>query len=270
MEDEFENLITVAEDRDLIDETVWVIRSMKFEDSYSDFLTTGGQNIDPSSFTQKLGLISLKDIMDSERCERMNQVLGEIIWTRTPDFDSFGKAYGIASFGFGCGGESISVQEPRGIQPVLYLKDSVRIKGGEGTADKPYVLSVSDDPLPANIKADGTSDEVTVQNVPAGATVKVYDDINSTTPIGSEKNDGDSSGTIVVSVSKDLRWQDNVYVSLTQPGKLESNKVEVTVIDEDPPTIGIRISPTSPTNYRVTVMAEITDGGSDIVEKSGR
>src|SRR5690606_9551357 len=93
-------------------------------------------------------------------------------------------------------------------------------------------------------------------------TVNVYA-ADGTTLIGSNKN-GSSPGTVTVSVSKDLRWKDKVYVIFTQPGKAESGQVEATVIDVDPPTFDIEV-PSTPSNMNVTVTVNVKDA-SDIVE----
>ena len=84
------------------------------------------------------------------------------------------------------------------------------------------MLSVSAAPVAVNIEADGTTDTVTVKNVPANTMVKVYSS-DQTTQIGSRTN-GDSEGMVVVSVSTDLRLNDKVYVSFTQLVKRKAVK----------------------------------------------
>lgn len=264
LESEFNKIITVAEDRNLIAETEWQIRSMEFFDLYNEHDNTGGKTINPSSITQELGLISNKE--KELYCDNINKILiEEEIWTRTPDYDDSSKVYSLEKSGSGCFSSTTSVTSSIGVQPVLYLKDSVRIRGGEGTKNNPFVLSVSVAPNIADIIADATTNKVIVYNVPAGTTVKVYA-IDKITQIGVETN-GNSEGTVTVSVSSNLSWNDKVYVSFTELSKGESNKVGVTAQDKDPPTIDLSASPTTTTNQNVTVTANITDSGSDIAEK---
>ncbi|WP_368653046.1 S-layer homology domain-containing protein [Ornithinibacillus sp. 4-3] len=262
LNDEFDQIITAEEDRDLIAETEWQIRSMEPAKYNTEYDTAGGSDIYPLSITQKLGLPSHKD---NSLCSNFQPVLSSTaVWTRTPSYYNTVQIIATRSSGAGCGFDTPNANNSTiGVQPVLYLKDSVRIRGGTGSNTNPYVLSVTSDPTGANIiEANGTTNEVTVQNVPAYITVNVYA-ADGTTLIGSNKN-GSSPGTVTVSVSKDLRWKDKVYVTFTQPGKAESGQVEATVIDVDPPTFDIEV-PSTPSNTNVTVTVNVKDA-SDIVE----
>lgn len=266
LNNEFDQIISVAEDRDWIAETEWQIRSMDPRVKNMDYDTAGGHEINPASITQKLGLPSYRDM---ELCNNFQPVLGGLVWTRTPVYYSDTQVIAIRSTGAGCGFDTPNANNSSvGVKPVLYLKDSVRIRGGSGTSADPYVLSVTNDPTGANaIVANGTTNQVTVSNVPADMTVNVYAD-DGTTLIGSSKN-GSSPGTVIISVNpnvKDLRWKDKVYVAFKQPGKAESGRVEAIVIDTDPPSIVIEV-PSEPSNTDVTVTVIMTDASDIVVRK---
>ncbi|WP_311772682.1 S-layer homology domain-containing protein [Cohnella xylanilytica] len=79
--------------------------------------------------------------------------------------------------------------------------------------------------------ANATKDEVVVQDVPAGATIKVYDAEGNV--IGTATNDGTESGPVTVHLTGDLKNGDTVKVTVTEPGKGESSPVSVTA-GQDP------------------------------------
>ncbi|GIO14190.1 hypothetical protein J19TS2_37450 [Cohnella xylanilytica] len=78
--------------------------------------------------------------------------------------------------------------------------------------------------------ANATKDEVVVQDVPAGATINVYDAEGNV--IGTAKNDGTDSGPVTVRLTGDLKSGDTVKVTVTEPGKGESSPVNATAKDE--------------------------------------
>lgn len=266
------DLFFIPEDQDLVEETEWEIRSMDLSDPTQKYTTTdnGNKNISPLSYTQKVGMLAYEDFLgDLEyRCHIINESLYydenyiDHYWTRTPYYgDSTQIIVYTKSLDNECFTTTVipATDPAAGFHPVVYLKDSVRITGGAGTKENPYsVRMVTDKPDVGNIiEADGTEDSVTIYNVPASTTVKVY------ASNGAKIGEANGEGKVVVSVSRDLRFAEKVYVSFTQAGKAESEKIEVTVQDNVPPTIHIS-APETPTNDKVTVRATVTDGGSDI------
>ncbi|WP_236344319.1 lectin-like domain-containing protein, partial [Paenibacillus plantiphilus] len=77
---------------------------------------------------------------------------------------------------------------------------------------------------PANVVANATTDVVNVPNVPAGATVKVYDDLGNV--IGTATNNGASAATVPVTIASGLAHNQAIDVTITEVSKLESDKVE--------------------------------------------
>ena len=92
LEDEFNNIITVAEDRDMIADTEWEILSFEFDNFYIFYTDVAGKPIDPSSVTQKLGIISFKDHM-VDYCREIMPVFSDQIWMRSPDRSDPSRAY---------------------------------------------------------------------------------------------------------------------------------------------------------------------------------
>jgi len=81
------------------------------------------------------------------------------------------------------------------------------------------------DPLHvSSITANATDNTVTVTNVPPGATVTVYDEEGEV--IGTETNDGETAGPVTVTITGEYDESDSVYVTITEPNKLESEKVK--------------------------------------------
>ncbi|THF77296.1 choice-of-anchor L domain-containing protein [Cohnella fermenti] len=89
---------------------------------------------------------------------------------------------------------------------------------------------VSAAPSSDKITANATTDTVTVQDVPAGATVTVYD--SAGTPIGTATNTGTESGPVTVTIAGGLSNGQNVDVTITESGKTESSSVSVTAASD--------------------------------------
>src|SRR5690606_16771778 len=75
---------------------------------------------------------------------------------------------------------------------------------------------------PTDIEANATRDRVTVQAVPVGAVVKVYDEDD--TKIGEAANSGAAVQSVAVAVTS-LAKDQLIRVSITEMNKLESDKV---------------------------------------------
>ncbi|GBG10029.1 hypothetical protein PAT3040_04725 [Paenibacillus agaridevorans] len=94
-------------------------------------------------------------------------------------------------------------------------------------SEKTNVTSTTDQSVPplleSSITANATDNTVTVTNVPPGATVTVYDEEGE---IGTATNNGNTAGPVTVTISGEYDESDSVYVTITEPNKLESEKVK--------------------------------------------
>src|SRR5690606_37738314 len=84
------------------------------------------------------------------------------------------------------------------------------------------VFEQSAAPSAEQLTANATTDIVTVTNVPAGTTVKVYNE-GSSTVIGTATNSGSSAVSIDVTIASGLGDGQEVEVTFTEPRKRESN-----------------------------------------------
>jgi hypothetical protein len=91
----------------------------------------------------------------------------------------------------------------------------------------------------ADIEANVTTDEVTVRNVPEGATVIVYDENGDV--LGSATNPGPGATEVVLD-DLGLEAGKDIQVTITEDGKLES---EPTIVTVPAPPPGISTSPSS-------------------------
>jgi hypothetical protein len=85
------------------------------------------------------------------------------------------------------------------------------------------ITEESEEPQASSITANATDNTVTVTNVPPGATVTVYDEEGE---IGTATNNGNTAGPVTVTISGEYDESDSVYVTITEPNKLESEKVK--------------------------------------------
>jgi hypothetical protein len=85
------------------------------------------------------------------------------------------------------------------------------------------ITEESEEPQASSITANATDNTVTVTNVPPGATVTVYDEEGE---IGTATNNGNTAGTVTVTISGEYDETESVYVTITEPNKLESEKVK--------------------------------------------
>src|SRR5690606_4442000 len=74
------------------------------------------------------------------------------------------------------------------------------------------VFEQSTAPTALELAVNATTDQVTVQNVPAGAIVTVYDEATGTA-IGTATNNGGSTGQVVVTIADGLANGQEVQVS---------------------------------------------------------
>jgi len=82
-------------------------------------------------------------------------------------------------------------------------------------------------PIDANdISANGSTDEVKVKDVPAGAVIRVYDEDGNL--IGQAERNSDTAGEVTISVAGDLTDQQVVHVTITTTNELESPSTEAT------------------------------------------
>ncbi|MGN7762008.1 S-layer homology domain-containing protein [Paenibacillus sp. 22594] len=98
-----------------------------------------------------------------------------------------------------------------------------------GTAST--LVQTSDSPKDSDITANATTDSVTVKNVPAGATVKVYA-ADGITVIGTATNNGTAAGDVNVAIAAGLDDNQALKVSLIETDKAESLLTAVTAAKE--------------------------------------
>ncbi|CAH1206707.1 hypothetical protein PAECIP111893_02590 [Paenibacillus plantiphilus] len=79
---------------------------------------------------------------------------------------------------------------------------------------------------PTDVTANATTDTVVVGDVPAGATVTIYDD--NGTEIGTATNNGGSTGDVTVTIPGGLTDGQVVDAKITEQGKLESPAKDAT------------------------------------------
>ncbi|WP_214628422.1 choice-of-anchor L domain-containing protein [Paenibacillus agaridevorans] len=91
------------------------------------------------------------------------------------------------------------------------------------------VFERSTAPTAQELAANATTDKVTVQNVPAGAIVQVYD-VATGDVIGTETNNGTASAQVVVTIAGGLTDGQEVEVSITELRKLESTATPKTAV----------------------------------------
>ncbi|MBW7476993.1 hypothetical protein K0T92_19950, partial [Paenibacillus oenotherae] len=97
---------------------------------------------------------------------------------------------------------------------------------------------------PANVVANATTDVVNVPNVPAGATVKVYDKLGAV--IGTATNSGASAAAVPVTIAGGLTHTQAIDVTITEVSKLESDKVEfIAQADASAPPVVITANSTT-------------------------
>lgn len=138
-----------------------------------------------------------------------------------------------------------------------------------------------------DIVADGTNGEVIVSDVPPGATITVYDKDGNV--LGTATNDGTDPAELVIELDGLNPEDDEVLVTITAPGLLESEKVEVKLQQSTPPSVeDLAVNATNDTvtvknvppgatvnvydenhNYLGTVTNEGTESGDMIVKIPG-
>ncbi|WP_214626366.1 S-layer homology domain-containing protein [Paenibacillus agaridevorans] len=138
---------------------------------------------------------------------------GELIGTAANEEDEAGSVVvTITSAGGLTDGQAVDVTitEPN--------KTESEKTGATATTDQSYPPL-----LESSITANATDNTVTVTNVPPGATVTVYDEEGE---IGTATNNGNTAGPVIVTITGEYDESDSVYVTITEPNKLESEKVK--------------------------------------------
>ncbi|MBW7477886.1 hypothetical protein K0T92_24640, partial [Paenibacillus oenotherae] len=87
--------------------------------------------------------------------------------------------------------------------------------------------------------ANSTTDKVVVKDVPAGATVNIYNELGIV--IGTATNDGGSTGDVTVNIPTGLNEGQEIDATITETNKLESTKTPATAVAEvsAPPVVVI-------------------------------
>ncbi|WP_158299396.1 S-layer homology domain-containing protein [Paenibacillus antri] len=114
-------------------------------------------------------------------------------------------------------------------------KVKVTVKEANKNESTPVTAAATQEPSTApsanDVQANATTNEVTVANVPAGATVRVYA-ADGETVIGTATNNGGTTGPVTVTLNTDLVNGDKVKVTITEANKNESTQVTVTATQE--------------------------------------
>ncbi|MHA7965096.1 choice-of-anchor L domain-containing protein [Paenibacillus sp. CAU 1782] len=92
-------------------------------------------------------------------------------------------------------------------------------------------------PDEGSVLANATTGEVTVRQVPAGATVNVYDSTGK--PIGQKVSNGSIAGEVIIAIETGLVAGEQVKITITETDKLESSDVTVTAA-KDPSAVPSR------------------------------
>lgn len=124
----------------------------------------------------------------------------------------------------------IQIKEP-GIQAGDKIDLTIR-KKDELESSKTRVtvaLEVTSAPLPEHLTANVTTNKITVEEVPAEATVRVY---GPNGLIASRKNPSSSAGTIELHLTLPIRSGQDYTVTIQEPGKLVSGSTPVTAKEQ--------------------------------------
>ncbi|THF73980.1 S-layer homology domain-containing protein [Cohnella fermenti] len=146
-------------------------------------------------------------------------------------YDEYGNLIGMAVNNSGVDGPVV-VTIPSGLKDGQVVDVTITEKN-KTESDKTSATAVNDPsetPTASSITANATDNTVTVTNVPAGATVTVYDEENNV--IGTATNSGGTAGTVTVTIDGGLDEADIVSVTIKEPNKSESGKAPVTVQTE--------------------------------------
>ena len=118
-----------------------------FDCSDGDLYTTKGSEDGNKALTYPIGLISADEVAYAGGVYGTNNqsyylYTGQHYWTMSPSSFSGGGAFVFIVYSYGSLGNNYCVNwtEP-GVRPVINLKSSVQITGGDGTSSNPYTIS---------------------------------------------------------------------------------------------------------------------------------